>query len=70
MSNEVNTQIIERIVEEVEQMSTSAILRELDGGMKAGVCDSWDERVGLTDRDWAIEQLANKRFEEWPDGPQ
>lgn len=70
MSNEVNTQIIERIVEEVEQMSTSAILRELDGGMKPGFCDSWDERVGLTDRDWAIEQLANKRFEEWPEGPQ
>ena len=68
MSHEVNTQIIERIVEEVEQMSTSAILRELDGGMKPGVCDSWDERVGLTDRDWAIEQLANKRFEEWPQG--
>lgn len=64
MSNEVNTQVIERIIEEVEQMSTSAILRELDGGMKAGVCDSWDERVGLTDRGWAIEQLANKRFEE------
>jgi hypothetical protein len=45
-------------------MSTSAILRELDGGMKPGICESWDERVGLTDRDWAIEQLANKRFEE------
>ncbi len=68
MSNETNQIIIERIVEEVEQMSTSAILRELDGGMKPGVCDSWDERVGLTDRDWAIEQLANKRFEEWPQG--
>jgi len=64
MSNEVNQIIIERIVEEVEQMSTSAILRELDGGMKPGICESWDERVGLTDRDWAIEQLANKRFEE------
>lgn len=68
MSNETNQIIIERIIEEVEQMSTSAILRELDGGMKPGVCDSWDERVGLTDRDWAIEQLANKRFEEWPQG--
>jgi len=68
MSNDTNQIIIERIVEEVEQMSTSAILRELDGGMKPGVCDSWDERVGLTDRDWAIEKLANKRFEEWPQG--
>ena len=63
MSNNINQQIIETIVEDVEQMSTSAILRELDGGMKPGVCESWDERVGMTDRDWAIEKLANKRFE-------
>lgn len=63
MSNHINEQTLERIVEEVEQLSTSAILRELDGGMKPGVCESWDERVGLTDRGWAIEQLANKRFE-------
>jgi len=69
MSNETNQIIIERIVEEVEQMSTSSILRELDGGMKpTWLCDSWDERVGLTDRDWAIEALSNKRFEEWPQG--
>ncbi len=63
MSNERNQVIIESIVEDVEQMSTSAILRELDGGMKPGMCDSWDERVGMTDRDWAIEKLANERFE-------
>jgi hypothetical protein len=68
MSNETNQIIIERIVEEVEQMSTSAILREIDGGMRPGMCDSWDERVALTDRDWAIAKLSNKRFEEWPQG--
>lgn len=64
MSNNYNTAILEQIAEEVNEMSTSAILRELDGGMKAGICESWDMRVGMTDRNWAIEQLTNKRFEE------
>ena len=68
MSHHINEQILERIAEDVEQMSTSQILRELDGGMKPGICESWDMRVGMTDRDWAIEKLANKRFEEWPQG--
>jgi len=63
MSNEVNQIIIERIVEEVEQMSTGSILQELLGGMKPGICDSWDERVSHTDRDAVIEKLANQRFE-------
>ena len=70
MSNEVNQIIIERIVEEVSEMSTGSILRELEGGMKPGVCDSWDERVALTDRNKVIESLVNKRFEELPEGPQ
>jgi hypothetical protein len=52
------------ITEEVIAMSTSAILRELDGGMKLGICESWDERVGMTDRDWAIEKLIAKRLKE------
>ena len=38
--------------------------------MKPGVCDSWDERVALTDRNKVIESLVNKRFEELPEGPQ
>lgn len=51
-------------------MSTSQILRELDGGMKPGICESWDMRVGMTDRKWAVESLITKRFEAMPEGPQ
>ena len=70
MSNHVNEQILEIIAEDVEQMSTGSILRELEGGMKPGVCESWDMRVALTDRDWAIETLVNEKFEALPEGPQ
>ena len=70
MSNHINEQILERISEDVEQMSTSQILRELDGGMKPGICESWDMRVGMTDRKWAVESLITKRFEAMPEGPQ
>ena len=67
MSNEINTQILERIADEVNEMPTSSILRELEGGMNAGVCDSFDERVAFTDREVVIEKLVNKRFNEWPE---
>jgi len=70
MSNHVNEQILERLFDEVSEMSTSAILQELVGGMKPGVCESWDMRVALTDRDWAIETLVNEKFEALPEGPQ
>ena len=70
MSNHVNEQILERLFDEVSEMSTSAILQELVGGMKPGVCESWDMRVALTDRDWAIETLVNEKFEAMPEGPQ
>ena len=70
MSNHINDQILERLFDEVSEMSTSAILQELVGGMKPGVCESWDMRVALTDRDWAIETLVNERFEAMPEGPQ
>ena len=70
MSHLINEQILERIAEDVEQMSTSQILRELDGGMKPGICESWDMRVGMTDRKWAVESLITKRFEAMPEGPQ
>jgi len=70
MSHHINEQILERIAEDVEQMSTSQILRELDGGMKPGICESWDMRVGMTDRNWAVESLITKRFEAMPEGPQ
>ena len=64
MSNIVNDSILERIAEDVEAMSTGAILIELLGGSKPGLCDSFDERVAFTDRDKVIEQLIEKRFEE------
>ena len=70
MSNHVNEQTLERLFDEVSEMGTGSILRELEGGMKPGVCDSWDERVALTDRNKVIESLVNKRFEELPEGPQ
>ena len=70
MSNHVNEQILERLFDEVSEMSTSAILQELVGGMKPGVCESWDMRVALTDRNWAIETLVNEKFEALPEGPQ
>lgn len=70
MSNHVNEQILEKLFDEVSEMSTSTILQELVGGMKPGVCESWDMRVALTDRDWAIETLVNERFEAMPEGPQ
>ena len=64
MSNHVNEQILERLFDEVSEMNTGSILRELEGGMKPGLCDSFDERVAFTDRDKVIEKLVNKRFEE------
>ena len=70
MSHHINEQILETIAEDVEKMSTGSILRELDGGMKPGICESWDMRVGMTDRKWAVESLITKRFEAMPDGPQ
>ena len=64
MSNQINTQILEGILDDVSQMPTSSILHELEGEMHAGVCDSFDERVAFTDRDVVIEKLVNKRFNE------
>jgi len=70
MSNHANEQTLEKLFDEVSEMGTGSILRELEGGMKPGLCDSFDERVALTDRDKVIEKLVNKRFEELPEGPQ
>lgn len=70
MSHHVNEQILEGIFDEVSEMNTSSILQELEGGMFSGMCESFDMRVALTDRDKVIEQLVNKRFEALPEGPQ
>ena len=40
MSNHVNEQILERLFDEVSEMGTGSILRELEGGMFPGVCES------------------------------
>lgn len=70
MSNNVNEMILERLFDDVSEMNTSSILQELEGGMFAQMCESFDMRVALTDRDKVIELLVNKRFEELPEGPQ
>ena len=70
MSHHINEQILEGIFDEVSEMNTSSILQELEGGMFSGMCESFDMRVALTDRDKVIEKLVNKRFEELPEGPQ
>ena len=64
MSHHINEQILETIAEDVEKMSTSSILKELDGGMKPGICESWDMKVAMTDRNKVIEALIEKRFVE------
>lgn len=70
MSNNVNEMILERLFDDVSEMNTGSILKELEGGMFAQMCESFDMRVALTDRDKVIELLVNKRFEELPEGPQ
>ena len=71
MSNHVNEQILERIFDEVSEMNTGCILRELDGGkMLPGLCESFDMRVATVDRNIVIERLVNQRFEAMPEGPQ
>jgi len=52
------------ILESVNKMSTGSILRELEGGMKPGICESFDMRVAFTDRNKVIDLLINKRLEE------
>lgn len=53
-----------KIQQEVIAMSTGSILIELLGGSKPGLCDSFDERVATTDRDFVINKLVAKRLEE------
>lgn len=70
MSNLMNEIAKDRILDDVLAMNTGSILRELDGGvMTTGLCDSFDERVALTDRDFVVDKLVEKRFLELPDCP-
>ncbi len=64
MSNHVNEQILERIADEVNEMSGMAVVNEL--GM-VPIADSWDEFFAFADMDMLRERLVMKRFEEWPE---
>jgi len=52
---------LETIRTEVEALSTGSILRELEGGMFPGMCESFDMRVAFTDRQKVIDLLVEKR---------
>jgi|TARA_B110000444_G_C18830845_1_gene593177 hypothetical protein len=63
MSNNNNEMVKEQILTEVQQMNTSCILRELDGGLsKPGMCESFEMRVAMTDRDKVINRLVEQRL--------
>jgi len=63
MSNIQITKIKDKIFLEVMQMNTSCILRELDGGLsKPGMCESFEMRVAMTDRDKVINRLVEQRL--------
>lgn len=65
MSNLQNENIKRALLIGVLEMSTGSILRELDGGkMLPGMCESFDMRVAMTDRDVVVNRLVEKRFEE------
>ena len=56
--------LVETIRAEIEALGTGSILRELEGGMFSGMCESFDMRVALTDRNKVINLLIKKRIEE------
>ena len=63
MSNIQITKLKDKIFLEVMQMNTSCILRELDGGLsKPGMCESFEMRVAMTDRDKVINRLVEQRL--------
>lgn len=59
MSNEINTQILERISDEVNDMPIQHVKWELG-----------DRADPFMKVDTLREMLVNQRFEEWPEGPQ
>jgi hypothetical protein len=56
--------LVETIRAEVEALGTGSILRELEGGARPGLCESFDMRVALTDREKVMNLLIKKRIEE------
>ena len=67
MSHEINTQILERIAEDVSELSSMQVVNEL--GITP-IADSFDEFLAFADMDRLRDKLVFKRFEEMPDGPQ
>ena len=67
MSHEINTQILERIAEDVNEMSSMAVVKEL--GITP-IADSFDEFLAFADMDRLRDKLVFQRFEAWPEGPQ
>ncbi len=61
MSNSVNDQILEKIAEEVNELSSMSVVNEL--GM-VPIADSFDEFLAFADMDMLRERLVMQRFEE------
>ena len=60
MSNNVNTAILEAISEEVNELSSMAVVNEL--GI-VPIADSFDEFLAFSDMDMLREKLVMQRFE-------
>tara|TARA_Y100000004_G_scaffold186837_1_gene238820 strand:- start:314 stop:517 length:204 start_codon:yes stop_codon:yes gene_type:complete len=67
MSHHINEQILERIAEEVSELSSMSVVNEL--GITP-IADSFDEFLAFADMDMLRERLVNQRFEAMPEGPQ
>jgi len=67
MSHHINEQILERIAEEVSELSPMSVVDEL--GITP-IADSFDEFLAFADMDMLRERLVNQRFEAMPEGPQ
>ena len=61
MSNNINTQVLEQIAEEVNELSSMSVVNEL--GM-VPIADSFDEFLAFADMDMLRERLVMQRFEE------
>ena len=61
MSNNINTQVLEQIAEEVNELSSMAVVNELGF---VPLTDSFDEFLAFADMDKLRDKLVLKRFEE------
>jgi ribosomal protein L12E/L44/L45/RPP1/RPP2 len=66
MSNDVNTAILERIGEEVAELTIDELLEELG-------LEQWNRKINVLTPGWRRveleERLSKQRWEEYPDGP-